>query len=80
VVDRQEEDTLASRWVFDLVALATGRRVPAGDVGAATNVREARNVGLLRPAVAVDEAVGTVRAGDGGQRTGAKCMLGCCMD
>ena len=67
---------LAGLGVFDLVALAAGRRVPAGNVGATTNVGEARNVGLLRPAVAVDEAIGTVRAGDGGQRTAAIGVAG----
>lgn len=71
MVDGQDENLLPRLRVLDLIALAARRRIPAGNVAAAANVGEARDFALGFPTVAGDEAVGTVGAGDGGERAGA---------
>lgn len=67
MVDGQDVNLLARLGILDLVALPAGRRVPARDIAAAANVREARDLALSLVAVAGDKAVGTVGAGDGGE-------------
>jgi hypothetical protein len=62
VIDGKNEHLLAGLRVLKAVTLATRRRVPTSDVGAATNVREAWDVGLLLPAVASDQAVAAIGA------------------
>ena len=64
VIDGKNEDLLAGRSIRDAIAHSAVRRVPASNFGAAANVWEAWDVGLLLPAVAGDQAVGTVGAGD----------------
>lgn len=63
VVDGEDVDLAA--LVLDAEALAAVGRVPAGDGVDAADVGEARDVGLLVEAVAGDEAVLAVGAGDG---------------
>lgn len=64
VIDGKNEDLLAGRSIRDAIAHSAVRRVPASNFGAAANVWEAWDVGLLLPAVAGDQAVCTVGAGD----------------
>lgn len=64
MVDGEDVHLLARLGVLDLVALAAGGRVPAGDIAAAANVREARDLALRRPAVAGHETVRAIGAGD----------------
>jgi hypothetical protein len=47
VVDGKNEHFLARGGILDAVALPTRGRVPTSDVGAASNVGEAWDIGLL---------------------------------
>lgn len=68
VIDSKDEHLLASLSILEAITLTARRRVPAGDVGAAANVGEAWDVGLLLPAVASDQAVASIGAGDDVER------------
>lgn len=71
MINGGDEDALAV--VGDLEALAAGSAVPAGNVLPAADVGERRDGTLSLVAVAGDEAVGTVGAGDGGH--GARLVV-----
>jgi hypothetical protein len=74
VVDGQDVDGLAV--VGELPAGAALWGVPAGDGGGGTNVGEAGDLGLRLPAVAGDQTVGAIGAGDGSQGAAAIIIAG----
>jgi hypothetical protein len=47
VIDGKDEYFFTGRGVLDAVALPTRGRVPTSNVGAASNVRETRDIALL---------------------------------
>ena len=74
VVDGKDVDGLA--LVLELPASAARGGVPASDGLGATDVRELGHVALSLPAVAGDETVSTVGAGDGGQGAATVVIAG----
>lgn len=83
MIHGEHEHLLARPRVLDLVTLPAGRRIPTRNVAAAADVGEARDLALRRPAVACDQAVGAVGAGDDVEAAGAVGIAwvvreGCC--
>jgi hypothetical protein len=69
VIDRQHVDAFSRAGVRQLPARSALGGIPSCDRCGTADVREVGNVAEGVKSIAGDEAVGTVRAGDGGQRS-----------